>query len=85
MNIKREVELLKSMGFNVTEASLQAEKDMHAARVAEDLKHRAENEREAIEIAETVAWVGQEPTSNLEIDEIERDWKQQVDELRGGV
>jgi len=85
MNIKREVELLKSMGFNVTEASLQAEKDMHAARVAEDLKHRAENEREAVEISETVAWVGQEPTPNLEIDEIERDWKQQVDELRGGA
>jgi hypothetical protein len=27
----------------------------------------------------------QEPTPNLEIDEIERDWKQQVDELRGGA
>ncbi len=64
MNIKREVELLKSMGFNVTEASLQAEKDMHAARVAEDLKHRAENEREAVEIGEVLQWVGQDLTPN---------------------
>lgn len=29
--------------------------------------------------------IEQEPTPNLEIDEIERDWKQQVDELRGGA
>lgn len=93
MNINREVELLNKMGFDVTAATLQAEKDKHAARVAEDLKHR-----EAEEIAEVVAWVGEftqfeegglvntaPPVSNLEIDEIERDWKQQVDELRGGV
>lgn len=59
MNPKREVEILKSMGFEVTEASLQAEKDKHAARVAEDVKRREADKREAEEIGEIVQWVGE--------------------------
>jgi hypothetical protein len=53
MNIKREVEILKSMGFEVTEASLQAEKDKHAARVAEDVKRR-EADRHPVDEAQEI-------------------------------
>lgn len=52
---------------------------------AKSLYASVEAKIEAVEIGEIAQWVSQEPTPNLEIDEIERDWKQQVDELRGGA